>query len=531
MKRILALTLVLTLALGACAGLSLAEGDENFNSTGYPIANEPVTYTALARHSSQYADDYNEYEAIQYWTELTNVQFEWEYLSMTDWDTQINLKLAAGDIPDVIYSPLTTSQLQTYGVEGGMFLDYNEYIDEYMPNFKSSIEENPDLGSFATMLDGGMYALPRTLWTYNMATPIFYRGDMLEELGAEVPTTVDEFYDLLVLAKEHYADVEGFYPFLSQPSHIHNNLFPAFGDAYQVPYGDNGDGKVTYNYATDQFRRYLEFVHKLYAEGLVNPEIFTMDAATINAQVKAGQCFFLGNVGTQLTGEHYASGEVETKILPPLVSEWTDEMKTLEIATLGYAGRTINANTENPEYLLRYLDMFYTEIGEADINVSGVSAWLGTQGVNWDITEDGQCYYRIVPEDTEGLSEEEYKNKYVIDSSYVGTVVLDLFPINNPTQEMKAYESAENYYPYMKYRLMDGFFKYEADENAELTAIQADINTYVDTAIAQFITGTLEINDANWENYISTLNSMGLERALEIKQVGYERWNGTITEE
>lgn len=83
----------------------------------------------------------------------------------------------------------------------------------------------------------------------------------------------------------------------------------------------------------------------------------------------------------------------------------------------------------------------------------------------------------------------------------------------------------------MKYRLMDGFFKYDANENAELTAIQADINTYVDTAIAQFITGTLEINDANWENYISTLNSMGLERALEIMQVGYERWNGTITEE
>ena len=75
----------------------------------------------------------------------------------------------------------------------------------------------------------------------------------------------------------------------------------------------------------------------------------------------------------------------------------------------------------------------------------------------------------------------------------MGTVVLDLFPINNPTQEMKAYESAENYYPYMKYRLMNGFFKYDANENAELTAIQADINTYVDTAIAQFITGTLEI--------------------------------------
>ena len=183
------------------------------------------------------------------------------------------------------------------------------------------------------------------------------------------------------------------------------------------------------------------------------------------------------------------------------------------------------ANTENPEYLLRYLDMFYTEIGEADINVSGVSSWLGTQGVNWDITEDGQCYYRIVPEDTEGLSEEEYKNKYVIDSSYVGTVVLDLFPINNPTQEMKAYESAENYDPSMKDRLMDGFFKYDANENAELTAIQADINTYVDTAIAQFITGVADIEN-DWENFLQTLDAMQLPRLLEIEQAAYDRLMG-----
>lgn len=531
MKRNVSILLMLAL-LVSLSGMAIA--DDNFNASGYPIAKEPVTYTALVSNAAHYADDWNNYTTQQYLNDYTNVHFDFQYISSTDWDTQINLRLVSGDIPDTILTPLSTDQLQTYGEEGGMFLNYADYIDEYMPNMKAAFEKYPDMASLGTMLNGGIYSLTKNVWTYNVASPMYYRGDMMAEMGAEIPKTIDEFYALLVAAKEFYSNVEGFYPIQSEAFWLHHNLFPAFGDGWQVGrtnqaatgYGDNGDGKVTFNYTTDQWRHYLEFFNKIYKEGLIDPEIFTLDAQAVNAKIKAGQCLFIGNAGTQLTGEHYASGKVETKVLPPLVSEYTDEQKVLGISTVSLAGRVINANCKNPEYLLRYYDMFFTEIAEAFDGICGITSWLGVKGTDWDITEDGQNYFRIVPQDTKGLSEEEYKNKYVVSSDYLGLVVLDVFPINNPTQEMKGYESAASYYPFMKYRMLDGNFKYTEEENSRLSSLTADITTYVDTVSAQFMSGALELNDANWENYVNTVKAMGIDEVLEIKQIGYDRWLG-----
>ena len=502
----------------------LFPADDNFNMTGYPIANSPVTFTTLVATGPSQADDWNEYTAQIYWSEYTNVYFDFEYVSSTDWDTQVNLKLSTGDFPDLIKSPLNTTILQTHGVEGGKFLDYSDYYQTYMPQMAKAFDNYPEIKAFGTMADGGIYELVQYIWTYTMATPIYYRDDMRQEMGAEIPTTVDEFYELLVDIKDHYSDVEGYYPFISNTSNMHNNLFPAFGPGWQVGFGDNGDGKVTYNYATEQWRHYLEFAAKLYAEKLIDQEIFTMDAATINAKVKDALCFFNGNVGTQLTAAHYASGEVETKILPPLVSEFDSVQKVRGLATSSWCGVVINKNCESPQYLMRYFDMFYTEPEDAFDGISGLASWLGIQGTDWDLSEDGENYFRILPDDTFGLSEEEYKNKYVYGGGYTGLVILDKFPINNPTQEMKAYESADKYYPYMKDLLFDAQFKYSDEDAAQIANLMTDIETYVNTATAQFINGTAKLDDASWDDYIKTIEQMGIDEVLSLKQEGYERW-------
>ncbi len=398
-----------------------------------------------------------------------------------------------------------------------------------MPNMAKAFQKYPDMKAFGTMMDGGIYELVQNVWTYTMANPIYYRGDMMTELGADVPKTVDEFYALLVKAKETYSSVEGFYPFISIIDWLNQDLFPAFGDAWQYGFGDNGDGKVTYNCMGDQFRHYLEFVAKLFDEKLLDPEMFTMDTATLNAKIKAGQCLIIGNNGTQLTKDFYKSGKVETKILPPLVSQYTKEQKVVNISSYGWCGKIISKDCKSPEYLMRYYDMFYTEPDQVFDGICGLSSWLGIKGVDWDFTEDGKNYFRILPKDTFGLSEEEYKNKYVYGGSYTGLVVLDKFPINNPTQEMKATESAKSYYPYMKDRLLDAQFKYSEDESATLSGLITDINTYVTTTTAQFVNGTLKLNDENWNNYLNTLKEMQIDKVLEIKQAGYERWKSALS--
>ena len=61
-----------------------------------------------------------------------------------------------------------------------------------------------------------------------------------------------------------------------------------------------------------------------------------------------------------------------------------------------------------------------------------------------------------------------------------------------------------------------------ASENQnDYSMIMNDITTYVQEMYIQFITGQADL-DADWENYVNTVNGMGLENALEYEREAYE---------
>jgi ABC-type glycerol-3-phosphate transport system substrate-binding protein len=74
-----------------------------------------------------------------------------------------------------------------------------------------------------------------------MANPIYYRCDMMAELGAEVPKTIDEFYDLLVKARDTYTDIRSLLPFISDITWRPESL-PGFAKL-AAAFGDNGAAK------------------------------------------------------------------------------------------------------------------------------------------------------------------------------------------------------------------------------------------------------------------------------------------------
>lgn len=64
---------------------------------------------------------------------------------------------------------------------------------------------------------------------------------------------------------------------------------------------------------------------------------------------------------------------------------------------------------------------------------------------------------------------------------------------------------------------------YTAEEFQELPTLTTDIDTYVRTTRAQWITkGGI---DEQWDAYIKKLNEMGLERLVTIRTDAYERYN------
>ena len=63
---------------------------------------------------------------------------------------------------------------------------------------------------------------------------------------------------------------------------------------------------------------------------------------------------------------------------------------------------------------------------------------------------------------------------------------------------------------------------YDAGEYDEVARISGEIMSYVNSATVDFVTGAKDI-DANWDKFVSDLNSLGAERLKEIMQNAYDR--------
>ncbi len=86
-----------------------ASSAENFNETGFPIVNEPITLKIM--QGIRDVDSLtapSEMPAIQRLEEQTGIKMEWDMIKGNDWNTKLNLMFASGDYPDLIVSPNTT---------------------------------------------------------------------------------------------------------------------------------------------------------------------------------------------------------------------------------------------------------------------------------------------------------------------------------------------------------------------------------------------------------------------------------------
>jgi putative aldouronate transport system substrate-binding protein len=66
--------------------------------------------------------------------------------------------------------------------------------------------------------------------------------------------------------------------------------------------------------------------------------------------------------------------------------------------------------------------------------------------------------------------------------------------------------------------------RYSLDDAQTLSEPITNVNEYIKQAIAEFVSGTRDINnDGAWNTYIRDLNNMGLEQWLKLAQATYDR--------
>jgi len=141
-------------------------------------------------------------------TAQSGVKANFNQVKGADWSTKLNLALAGGNYPDIIMHG--SIDLEMYGVDEQVLIPLDEAIEKYMPNYMALLDADPALAASLTSSDGHMYQIgwliPQNI---NTESHLFLNKQWLDNLGLAVPTTVEEFEQVLVAFRDQDADGDG----------------------------------------------------------------------------------------------------------------------------------------------------------------------------------------------------------------------------------------------------------------------------------------------------------------------------------
>ena len=63
------------------------------------------------------------------------------------------------------------------------------------------------------------------------------------------------------------------------------------------------------------------------------------------------------------------------------------------------------------------------------------------------------------------------------------------------------------------------------EENDKISAVATDLSTYIEQMEEKFITGVEPVS--KWDEFVSTIESMGIKDYVKVYQTAYDRWKET----
>ena len=523
---------------------SSGTGSVEVNETGYPITSEEITVTAAGPMPSG-CEDWSQLAVIDEYANRLGIRLDCDFYE-TDWETQLTLKVAGDELPDMLIGcSMNVSDVNEWGGEG-YFLDLSQYMD-LMPNLKAYFDQSPELEAYCTTSDGHIYGLPKLkVDMTDRLTRSFINKQWLDNLGLSMPTSIDEYYDVLVAFKEQDAngngDPDDEIPLLfTSDSGGYTALEKTLLDAYGIFTTDpnyvlqaDESGKVELANINDTYKEYLKFMHRLYAEGLMEQEAFTITGDEITTK-QQGDVY--GSFGCGSAPFVMANKDISYDANWMALSGMSSELHPKREASIASPVQNsilvaVNGNTEYPEALARFIDYFYTEEGM-------LSATKGYDGVTFDMVQDDLLGTEVpemrIPDGYTSGEEFRYKGAILNEALNLVEKNIDRQAMFESDREVLEKPEFVEKYGWAA-RVIDAFksddvtgveaypvVSYTSDEVEERGAVYKDITTYLKQARAQFITGELDL-DKDWDTYVNTLNQMNLGRLLEIEQAAYDRY-------
>lgn len=536
MKQMAAIGLLLlcTTILGWASGSEEAE-------QGGPT----VIRTYIGQHVAQEGADYDEY----YWTKFVEdtfaVELEFTIIPQSIAGERMNIALAAGELPDMILGQELVSPIKFDAVRGGMFLPLEDRIAAG-EGWRTHPYWDILVGAL-TEPDGHIYTLPRGVTRTdqrNAGGRFFWNTVWMDELGVDVPTTVEEVYDLLLLVKTEMPDVipvSGLYSWLR----VHSYFMNAFGmksDFWSPALSDHVnivDDQVVFTWEHPNYGPYLEFMSRLYNDGLLDPEYFTQTDAQLVAKAGEMKYFMFGGAAPHVTVGNNANS-LQYSVVRPVTSDYNPDPWWPEKNPFSINAAAIPTTSEQPDKAWEILDWTGTLQGESLIVVN-LPEWHDDAYIPAGLTRENVLNPPIdgvqQPHKTvSNMDEWSFLNQYLsprgsnipglsggwsADSRWGQSLGVQVRDPEVPGDWFHVSLEAE-VAPYFTYVPTAIDLKLTGEEQEIVNQYIGDLQSYVDEMHAKFIIGVEPLSKL--DDYYAELDRYGIDQITTAYQAAYDRW-------
>ena len=509
---------------------SVPEGPTPVEVT-YPLTDEAVTLTMWSEQPNlgplrMWGGDYGvdvfeDYSSIQYVNELTGVHVSFENASMENAATMFNLHIASGDWADMICGP----DLYYAGGSGkaysdGVLLDLSEYLDEFAPNYNAILGSDSTVYRCAANDDGNVIQFCSLLGSFMQSEGTIIRKDWLDRVQMEVPTTIRELHDVLKAFQSELGCANPFYM-----NSACNQLLTSYNLYYyqELSAGDLAvyqiDGTAYSSFTSDAYCSWLETMHQWYTEGLIDSDFISVSSSMFGGhdeELLAADNIgvWWGNINSMTN--YYSICPAEGFDIVPTFIYGTDEKANhiTSTSTVFAGGTALSATCSRPELACGWLDYWYGDEGVMLMN-------YGIEGESYELKDGEVQYTELVTNSAFNIDSAVALKLYSIAGCSFG-IQLDerTFPFYIDCQLEAASDWTDP---------CDGAWAYPAvtlttEESDVIGNRGPDVSTYISENVPRFIMGELSIAD-EWDTFVSTINSMGMDACIEAYQAALNRYN------
>ena len=444
-----------------------------------------------------------------------DVVYDW-VASSSDFDEKMNLCIGSGAIPDLMN--VNAAQYRAL-LKYDLIQPLDQYFDDYASDtLKGYVESGGDeLQKCITNDKGEMMAIPAPSMMVGEINEMWIRQDWLDQLGLEVPKTVDELGEVTQKFKDAGLSPDYAIAGIDNGGRTYSNFlnssnngygFDAVYQAFNATPGyflKDDSGELYWGTTTDEMKEALTTLHDWYEKGLINPEVGTTtngDNANWQAYplyTKDGEWnIHMKDVGTTYTMVNKNASDDVKKAIVIMNNVLVRDESTFDtsVAIGWYPLRNTMAATDECEYEYDALMGIIKGEASADDYQQGGSKF---NGLYKNLANDAATLKDVISEDYDGSRD---------------LAVTDMDVNTNNGQFNRFYALLIGDRPYATlepdhkiyselYYTIDGMDTY-----------WTQISDLEDKSILQFITGAKSLDE--WDQFCTDWHVQGGDQILEL---------------